>query len=113
MTTHGYAGLMFMRETGDGKAFFFGVMDKPEELTTNEEMRPFVLIPGKHQTAMMLIDPGEKTDKHRGLRADQILCSPVWRTGTTEFDKLPYNIRAAAYKFITEGVGNTLCQKTS
>lgn len=99
--TKTYAGQMFFRECGD-KVWFVGVIDKPDELMTDEELRPFVIIPGYHQTAMMLIDPGDQTDEFKGYGVDGVVTEGEWKTGITEFDKLPHHIRSLAYSFVTK-----------
>jgi len=95
-----YAGQMFTREIGD-KVWFVGVIDKPDELETFEVRRPIVLIPGKGQTAMMLIDPGEEIKDYIGYGANGIVSNGDWRSNILEFDDLPINIRALAYPFVT------------
>jgi len=95
-----YAGQMFTREIGD-KVWFVGVVDKPDELETFEVRRPFVLIPGKGQTAMMLIDPGEETKDYIGYGANGIVSNGDWRSNILEFDDLPIKVRALAYPFVT------------
>ena len=95
-----YAGQIFMREIGD-KVWFVGVIDKPDELETFEVRRPFVLIPGKGQTAMMLIDPGEEIKDYIGYGANGIVSNGDWRSNILEFDDLPIKVRALAYPFVT------------
>jgi len=95
-----YAGQMFTREIGD-KVWFVGVIDKPDELETFEVRRPIVLIPGKGQTAMMLIDPGEEIKDYIGYGANGIVSNGDWRSNILEFDDLPIKVRALAHPFVT------------
>jgi len=96
-----HGGRIFFRDLDDNKTLFIGVMDTPDGLETKENLRSFIMIPGYHQRAMMIIDPGEYTDEFLGWRIDQVACSNKgWETGSAEFDDLPPNIRALLYKFI-------------
>jgi len=98
-----HVGLMYFRHSDD-KVFFVGVMDKPDHFMTDEETRPFVLVPCYRQIGMMLIDPPrhESLIEGEGHSADSILTQGKWKSNTMDFDKLPPKIREIIYPMIAK-----------